>query len=256
MSDVAVEIRNLWFRYRNDDRDSLAGVDLAVKAGSRCLLVGANGAGKTTLLRIIAGKHMVDPAAARVLGRPAFHDTTLADDVEYLGGSFAFDVDVKVSSILSSAPASDGARRAALIDLLGVDLGWHMHRISDGQRRRVQLLLGLMRPFKVLCLDEITTDLDLIARRDLLAFLKEDSETRGATFLYATHILDRLDEWATHVAYIRRGKVVLMVKLEDLPGLADAGQRGESAPLSRAVEALLRAEGRPADRSTGETIVF
>lgn len=242
MSQVAIEARDLWFRYRGDDRDSLAGVNLKVPAKSRCLVVGANGAGKTTLLRIIAGKHMVDRDAVRVLGRPAFHDTSLVADVEYLGGTFAFDVDVSVESLLASAPPSDASRRERLIEVLGVDRGWHMHRVSDGQRRRVQLLLGLMRPFRILCLDEITTDLDLIARRDLIAFLREESETRGATLLYATHILDRMEAWTTHVAYMCRGRVQCMVPLADLPGFAAARERGGLSPLSQTVEDLLRSE--------------
>ena len=65
-----------------------------------------------------------------------------------------------------------------------------MHRVSDGQRRRVQLLLGLVRPFDILLLDEVTTCLDVIVRQDLLRWLQRETETRGATVLYATHIFD------------------------------------------------------------------
>jgi CCR4-NOT complex subunit CAF16 len=52
--------------------------------------------------------------------------------------------------------------------------------VSDGQRRRVQLLLGLIRPFKILLLDEVTVSLDVVVRQDLLRWLKRESETRGA----------------------------------------------------------------------------
>jgi CCR4-NOT complex subunit CAF16 len=186
MSAVPViEIRDLRFAYRSDPREVLEGVNLTVAAGHRVLVIGANGAGKTTLLRIIAGKHLLVPDTVRVLGVSAFHDPTLSSRLEFLGGRFPFEVDLRVDEILARQHGVDPARRARLIDVLGVDVGWHMHAVSDGQRRRVQLLLGLIRPREVLLLDEITTDLDLIARQDLLAFLREESEQRGTTLLYA-----------------------------------------------------------------------
>jgi len=92
-----------------------------------------------------------------------------------------------------------------LLDILDVDLDWHMHAISDGERRRVQLCMGLMSDWDVLLLDEVTVDLDVLVRDDLLQFLKNDSETRGATILYATHIFDGLNEFPTHIAHMHLG---------------------------------------------------
>jgi CCR4-NOT complex subunit CAF16 len=243
MSAPVIEVRDLRFAYRNDPREVLAGVNLTVHPGRRVLVIGANGAGKTTLLRIIAGKHMVDPERVRVLGTSAFHDPTLSGRIEFLGGRFPFDVDLRVDEILARRIDVDPARQAQLIDVLGVDLGWHMHAISDGQRRRVQLLLGLLRPREVLLLDEITTDLDLIARQDLLAFLRAETErpARGdcapTTLLYATHIFDTLDRWATDIVYLVAGKVVVDAPIAALPELADT-------PLVSVVERWLRRDMR------------
>ncbi|HZJ72767.1 MAG TPA: AAA family ATPase, partial [Planctomycetota bacterium] len=133
-------------------------------------------------------------------------------------------------------------RRVRLVGLLGVDLDWHMHRVSDGQRRRVQLLLGLMRVRELLLLDEVTTDLDLLARQDLLDFLREESDGRGVTVLYATHILDRLETWATHVCMISAGRVERMVPLEHMQELRDARASGASSPLYQAVHRWLEAQ--------------
>jgi CCR4-NOT complex subunit CAF16 len=215
--EPVVCVRDLRFRYRSDLPLVLDGAAVDVPRGARCLVVGANGAGKTTLLRVIGGKHMVPEGAVRVLGRAAFHDTSLAADVEYLGGGFPFEVDIRVGDLVDKLPAAHADRRDRLVALLGVDPEWHMHRVSDGQRRRVQLLLGLVRPRKLLLLDEVTTDLDLLARQDLLDFLREESESSGVTILYATHILDRLEDWATHLCTMRRGLVTSMEPLRD-PG--------------------------------------
>ncbi len=215
--DPVVSVRALRFRYRSDLPLVLDGATVDVPQAARCLVVGANGAGKTTLLRVIGGKHMVPHEAVRVLGRSAFDDTSLAADVEYLGGGFPFEVDIRVGELVDRIPAGLADRRDRLMQLLGVDVDWHMHRVSDGQRRRVQLLLGLVRPRRLLLLDEVTTDLDLLARQDLLDFLREESDAHGVTILYATHILDRLEDWATHLCMMRRGEVTSMEPLRE-PG--------------------------------------
>jgi CCR4-NOT complex subunit CAF16 len=232
-----IEVRDLHFAYRGNPREVLAGVSLAAWPGRRVLVIGANGAGKTTLLRIIAGKHMVDASRVRVLGLPAFHDPTLSSRIEFLGGRFPFEVDLRVDEILARQIDVDAGRRDRLIDVLGVDVTWHMHAVSDGQRRRVQLLLGLMRPRAVLLLDEITTDLDLIARQDLLAFLREETVQRGTTILYATHIFDTVDRWATDIIYMAAGKIVVDAPITALPELADQ-------PLVALVERWLRRDMR------------
>jgi CCR4-NOT complex subunit CAF16 len=235
-----IEVRGLDFRYPSVERRALDDVTLVLEAGMRVILVGRNGAGKSTLLHVLAGKHLVPEEKVHVLGRPAFHDTSLAHDVVFLGGSFNFDVDVVVADILARTPRLDPARRDRLLNVLGVNPGWHMHRISDGQRRRVQILLGLLKPARVLLLDEVTTDLDLIARAELLEFLREETDERGGTILYATHILDAMEDWATHIAYLESGKLVTMSRLDDLPELAHYRRERSTAPLFRLVEGWLR----------------
>ncbi len=242
VSDPAVVVRDLSFRYRPDLPLVLRGVELEVPRGCRCLVVGANGAGKTTLLRIIGGKHMVAPEAVRVLGRSAFHDTGLAAVVDYLGGNFPFAVDIRVGDLVAGMQSVDPGRRARLIRLLGVDLDWHMHRVSDGQRRRVQLLLGLMRVRELLLLDEVTTDLDLLARQDLLDFLRDESEARGVTVLYASHILDRLESWTSHICMMSGGRIERMVPIDEMAELVQARATGASSPLYQAVHGWLAAQ--------------
>lgn len=74
-------------------------------------------------------------------------------------------------------------RTAKLLRVLDVDVNWHMHQRSDGQRRRVQLVMGLLQPWKLLLLDEVTVDLDVLVRADFLQYLKEETEQRGATIV-------------------------------------------------------------------------
>ena len=61
---------------------------------------------------------------------------------------------------------------------------------------------------QVLLLDEITVDLDVVGRLDLLAFFKQECEVRGACIVYATHIFDGLEPWITHLAYVENGRLM------------------------------------------------
>lgn len=118
-----------------------------------------------------------------------------------------------------------------------------MHQVSDGQRRRVQIFLGLIRPFRILLLDEVTVSLDVVVRQDLLKYLKRESEQRGATILYATHIFDGLDDWPTHLHYLcNKGHTGWQGKIGDLELYQTLRAKGEPSPLLRIAESWLRAE--------------
>ncbi|EPS69760.1 hypothetical protein M569_05007, partial [Genlisea aurea] len=231
-----VQINALKFTYPGIDGHPPPGsqpliddLSLALFPSDRCLLVGSNGAGKTTILKIIGGKHMVDQDMVKVLGRSAFHDTALTSsgDLSYLGGEWrrevafaGFDVpiqmDISAQKMIFGVSGTDPQRRDELIKVLGIDLSWRMHKVSDGQRRRVQICMGLLRPFKVLLLDEITVDLDVLARADLLRFLKKECEERGATIIYATHIFDGLEDWPSHIVYVAHGKLQLALPMKQV----------------------------------------
>jgi CCR4-NOT complex subunit CAF16 len=233
-----VEVRGLSFAYPSGP-PVLRELALTLERGWRCLLLGQNGSGKTTLLDLLAGRHLIDDSTVRVLGRPAFSDTSLVEETAILGGGFPFDVDIGVDEILARRPA-DPERREKLIQVLGVDVTWRMSRVSDGQRRRVQLLIGLLRPSSLLLLDEVTTDLDVVARADLHAFLREESETRGTTLLYATHVLDGLEDWATHLAWLEAGNIRWFGRIQELSELAALRNEGVASPLYRLAERWLR----------------
>jgi len=241
----AVRVDGLTFTYEGQAAPALVDVGLEIERGRRCLLLGANGAGKTTLLRVLAGKHMVPRNQVMVLGKEAFDDTSLAAQVEYLGGLFPFNVDMRVGELLNNVREVDRERRERLVSVLGVDLDWHMHAVSDGQRKRVQILLGLLHPSELLLLDEVTTDLDLLARRHLLEFLRRESENHGTTIVYASHILDRLEDWATDLIYMRWGRVHLFSPLEDIGKLQSLIAAGASAPLATMIEEWLERDLSP-----------
>ena len=64
-------------------------------------------------------------------------------------------------------------------------------------------MIGLILPLRLILLDDITTSLDVCVRQYLLHWLTKESNERGATILYARYIFDGLDDWATHIHYLK-----------------------------------------------------
>ena len=156
-----------------------------------------------------------------------------------------YQADIPVSKLIESADGHLNIERTNyLIDMLDVNTDWRMHEVSDGQRRRVQILLGLMKPFDILLLDEVTTDLDVLVRKNLLDYLKNETETRGTTIIYATHIFDGLNEWASDLIHLSNGKLLRNMKISEIKELSQLKQDTSSSnsPLLRLVESWIKEE--------------
>ena len=197
--------------YRFPDRSTgLSSITLSLPARSRTLLIGANGAGKTTLLRLLAGKRLAPRGSILIGGVDPFSEGL--EGVTYLGLEWVLNAivrtDIGVDELLRSVGGDVfPERRDELVGVLDIDTAWRMHAVSDGERRRVQLAMGLIRPWRVLLLDEITVDLDVWSRSQFLGFLKRETEARECTVVYATHILDNLSGWPTHLVHMHLGMV-------------------------------------------------
>ena len=116
--------------------------------------------------------------------------------------------------------------------------------------------MGLLKPYSVLLLDEVTVDMDVLARLDLLNFLSEEAASRGAVIIYATHIFDGLAGWATHVARVSNGKLIAGGRVGEVsPELAgnEGSAGGEKKKLWPVVEGWLRAE-RDAARAAAAAV--
>lgn len=209
-------------------------IDINCQFGSGCrvLVVGANGAGKSTLLSIMGGKKMVPRGKCKVLGKDAFHDPSLNTERMYCGDwwrtNFFFNI---TAGELIGEEYLTTPRVQQLIDIMQINLSWRINAISDGQRRRVQLLQCLAEERKVYVLDEITTDLDLYAREGLLAFLRHETEEKGTSVFYATHIFDSLADWATHVVFFSKARIARCCHIKDLTEYNDMVAKGTRCPL-------------------------
>ena len=183
---------------------------LTVRRGERVLICGANGAGKSTFLSILGGRKLVQSKAALILNRECFSDCSLGEQVCYLGDWWRTDffLDTTVRAFLGSK-ISENARCQDLCKILQVNLEWRISQLSDGQRRRCQIVAALTasESFEVYILDEVTADLDIVSREHLLRWLMCEAEERNATVLLATHIMDGMTEWATRIVFMENGSI-------------------------------------------------
>ncbi|CAH0053338.1 unnamed protein product [Clonostachys solani] len=240
-----IEVNNLSYTFP-DYSTGIHNISFAVPPRSRTLLIGANGAGKTTLLRLLAGKRLAPGNSIAIGGVDPFKEGL--EGVTYLGLEWVLNpivrTDIGVNELLRSVGGDAYPdRRDELVGMLDIDTNWRMHAVSDGERRRVQLAMGLLRPWTVLLLDEITVDLDVLSRAEFLAWLKLETENRECTIVYATHILDNLAGWPTHLVHMHVGTIKEWDTAENMLSTLDpsAGPSGNST-LGELVLGWLRSD--------------
>jgi CCR4-NOT complex subunit CAF16 len=238
-----LEVTNLTFSYAQGLEPCLKDMSFAFNRGARILVVGANGACKSTVMSILGGKRMIPRGFAKILGKDCFNDTSIAREVMYCGDWWNTDffMNTTIAQLLGENQV-DTARCRHLAEVLQVDLNWKINSISDGQRRRCQLLEILVPYRPVYLMDEITSDLDIFAREGILAFLKAESELRGCTIFYCTHIFDHLEGWASHMLHLSQGQVVRACAMDEIKEYSKLCAEGCLTPLYSLVRSWMYAE--------------
>merc|ERR1719188_2401298 len=122
---------------------------------------------------------MIRRGLATVLGKDAFNDPSVSKDVMYMGDWWRtnFFMNLKVGDLLGDVCKTQRCQH--LVEVLQVNLNWMINEVSDGQRRRCQLLELLATPRTMYFMDEIRSDLDLFAREGILRFMRAECELRG-----------------------------------------------------------------------------
>jgi len=191
---------------------ALAGVDLTVRRGELLALLGPNGAGKTTLLEILEGHRRADAGEVSVLGHdPALRERALRERTGIVLQEEGLDPNLDVREAVELYGAAYPAPRPAgeVLELVGLAdrADARAATVSGGQRRRLDLALGIAGDPELIFLDEPTTGFDPGARRrswELIRRLRE----MGKTILLTTHYMEEAQVLADRVVVLAGGRVV------------------------------------------------
>ena len=192
--------------------NAVAGVDLIIEPGEIFSLLGPNGAGKTTTVEILEGFRPRSSGSVSVLGvDPNDGDSTWRNrlGIVHQNSQDAGDLSV-VETVHHFAKYYRNSRDAdEVISAVGLDekRGSLIRNLSGGQRRRLDVALGIIGNPELLFLDEPTTGFDPEARRQFWDLIKS-LQHAGTTILLTTHYLDEAEALADRVAVINRGKIV------------------------------------------------
>lgn len=197
------------------------GLDLRVETGSVFGLVGQNGAGKTTTLRCILD--LLRPTAGRIT---VLGDDSVADSVAIRArvGYLPEETDswgwMTVAECLwfhSGFYASwDAALAEDLRERLGLDPARKLRALSRGTRAKVNLIAALAHRPELLILDDPTSGLDPVVRREFLEAMIETVNAEGNTVLLSTHLLHEMERVADRVAVLHEGRLLLSAQIDEL----------------------------------------
>ncbi|GHF97563.1 ABC transporter [Amycolatopsis bullii] len=205
---------------------AVAGLDLEIAQGEVFALLGPNGAGKTTTVEILEGHRR----------RTAGEVTVLGEDPGTAGRAWRARLGIVLQTATDAAELSvaETVRHFAkyypaprdpdeVIDKVGLTekAGARVKALSGGQRRRVDVALGIIGRPQLLFLDEPTTGFDPEARRQFWTLIS-DLAAEGTTILLTTHYLDEAEALADRVAVIARGEIVAQDTPQNLGGRAAA----------------------------------
>jgi ABC-2 type transport system ATP-binding protein len=228
-TELALASSGLTKQFRNG-QVAVDAIDLAVPAGSVYGFLGPNGSGKTTTIRMLLG--LIRPTAGRheVLGRPM--PERQAEALPLVGSLVEGPAFVPHLSGRANLARLDAADRTANAATAAARISRALDRVgllaaaekryraySLGMKQRLAIATSLLRPRRLVILDEPTNGLDPQGTREVRALIRQIAAD-GSTVFVSSHLLAEVEQVCTHVGVMRAGRLVFQGPLADLHGPA------------------------------------
>ncbi len=214
-----IKVSNVTKNY--GDKKALDSLSLEIKEGSVFGLLGVNGAGKSTLLSILNGLVELDYGDIEVFGLDIkYHIKDIKKISSIIPQSLAFYEKLSVKENLDffasiQSADEDALKRAIEINSLGELLDQRASTLSGGQKRRLNIAIGLLNNPKVIYFDEPTVGVDPKSRNEILDSIKSYKDL-GITVVYTSHYMTEIERICDEVAIINDGKLIEQDTLENL----------------------------------------
>ncbi|UFU15248.1 ABC transporter ATP-binding protein [Curtobacterium sp. C1] len=222
-SSPAIEVEHLSKQYPNGKR-AVTDVSFTIDRGETFALLGPNGAGKSTTVEILEGYRSRSGGSVRVLGHdPArasrSHNARVGMVLQTSGESPNVTVAEQLAHFRHLYPRSRPVEELLAVTGLHEQRNTRISKLSGGQRRRVDVALGIIGRPEVLFLDEPTTGFDPEARRQFWQLI-EQVANEGTTILLTTHYLDEAAHLADRAAVIADGSLIDLAPIDEIGGAA------------------------------------
>jgi ABC-2 type transport system ATP-binding protein len=202
-------------------KQALDDVSLVVRRGCVFGLVGENGAGKSTLIKHVLGLWLAETGSVRVFGLdPVSDPVAVLGRIGYLSEEPDLPGWMRVGELLRYTqafyPRWDTTYAEHLRDQFGLDPDARIKTLSRGQRARLGLIAAEAHRPDLLILDEPSSGLDPIVRRDILEAIIRTVTDEGRTVLFSSHLLDEVERVSDHLAMLHRGTLRFCAPLDDI----------------------------------------
>lgn len=214
-----VEIRRVTRQFGN--KTALDDLSLNVPRGGVFGLIGGNGAGKTTLIKHILGMLKAQSGSVRVFGLdPVENPVGALGRIGYLSEDRDLPNWMRVGELMRYTqaffPNWDERYAEELREAFDLDSNARVKNLSRGQRARAGLLVALAHRPELLVLDEPSSGLDPVVRRDILGAIIRTIADEGRTVLFSSHLLDEVERVADRVAIIHQGRIMLTAPMDEI----------------------------------------
>ena len=225
MNEASVSVRNLTKSFGS--RRVVDGLSFDVRRGEVFALLGHNGAGKSTTIDLILGLKTPDGGSARILGMEAAeHRKQLFErvGVQLQNTRYQPSITVEEACIEYASLYADPADYPQLLHQFGLDglRRSFVSKLSGGERQKLSVVLALIGRPELVFLDELTTGLDVVARREVWRTLKQ-LKAQGLTIFLTTHYMEEAEALCDRVCIIRSGRKVAEGTVDEV--VAASGQR-------------------------------
>lgn len=228
----ALEVKGLKKSFRDF---SLRDITFAVPEGAVVGMIGENGSGKSTIVKCIMGQDVPQAGTVTIFGKDPHKNIEVHSqvgvclDVCGLPDQFsAKDADRVFSSLYGDW---DSQAFFGFLKAFGVPAGKKVRQLSKGMKAKLNFALALSHNARLLILDEATAGLDPVVREEILDRLREFMEDDTRSILMTSHITSDLERIADYILYIRQGRILFMVQMDDLMNYGLARIRKEDAEL-------------------------
>jgi len=222
MEQVVAEVVDLSRSFGN--KPALDNVSFRATAGQVYGLVGSNGAGKTTLLKHLLGLLRATAGSVRVFGLDPVRDPVgVLGRVGYLSEEHELPEWMRIGELMRYTqayhPTWDASYERELLETFALDPAKKIKELSKGMRAQVGLITAVAHRPELLILDEPSSGLDAVVRRDILDAVVRAVADDGRTVIFSSHLLDEVERMSDHVTLIDQGRVALSGVLDEVRGV-------------------------------------